>query len=73
MKYKAIVMVPKLVEFENSGNDKNVGNHAWGLCNDFDSVVMPEESYGPRLLMVLPETKIPKEMPLVFDPPPMAA
>ena len=66
-------MAPKVVEFENSGNDKNVSNQAWALCNNFDSVVMLEESYGPRLLVVIPETTIPKEMPLVFDPPPMAA
>jgi len=73
VKYKAIVMVPKLIAFQSEGDQKNVSNQAWVMCNNFDSVVMLEEAYAPRLLMVVPETKIPKEMPLVFDPPPMAA
>ncbi len=66
-------MVPKLIAFQSEGDQKNVSNQAWVMCNNFDSVVMLEEAYAPRLLMVVPETKIPKEMPLVFDPPPMAA
>ena len=70
MKYRAIVMVPKVVEFENSGNNKNVSNQAWALCADFNSVVTFETTFGPRLLAVVPTLP---EGPLVFDPPPMAA
>ncbi len=73
MKYRAIIMAPQIVEFENSGNDKNIGNHAWGLCNNFNSVVTKEDTFVPRLLLVIPEV-LAKPAPIqVFDPPPMAA
>ena len=64
-------MVPKVVEFENSGNDKNVSNQAWAMCADFDSVVTFDTTFGPNLLAIIPA--ISPEEPLVFDPPPMAA
>ncbi len=66
-------MAPQVVEFDNSGNDKNIGNHAWGLCNDFNSVVTEEDTFVPRLLLVIPEPKADVQPVQVFDPPPMAA
>ncbi len=63
-------MVPTVVEFENSGNDRNISNHAWALCTKFNSVVTFGTTFGPNLLAVIPA--LPEE-PLVFDPPPMAA
>ncbi len=62
-------MVPKVVEFHNSGNEKNLSNQAWSLVKNFESVATPEATFGPNLLAVIP---MPEE-PLVFDPPPMAA
>lgn len=74
MKYKAIIMVPKVVQFENSGNNVNVGNQAWAMCNNFDQVKMADETHVPRLLLIVPETIASlADQPLVFDPPPMAA
>ncbi len=63
-------MAPQVVEFENSGNNKNVSNHGWGLCGDFDSVVTEDATFGANLLAIIPASP---EEPLVFDPPPMAA
>jgi hypothetical protein len=71
MKYRAIIMAPKVVEFENSGNNKNISNQGWALCSDFNSVVTSDMTFGPKLLAIIPALS--PEEPLVFDPPPMAA
>ncbi len=65
-------MIPRVVQFDSEGPHKHVTNQAWALCNNFDSVVMPDASFGPRLLLVLPE-KEKASSPLVSDPPPMVA
>ncbi len=68
MKYHAVIMAPQLVEFECEGNNTQVTNMAYALCNNFK--VVGEEA--PKLLFVQPTKEKDKPI-LVFDPPPMAA
>ena len=65
-------MAPRIVQFESEGTNEHLTNQAWALCNQFDSVTMPETSFLPRLLVVIPDKKE-VESPMVFDPPPWAA
>lgn len=65
-------MAPSTIEFESSGNDKQISNQAWALCNKYPVVVTEEDTFVPRLLLVLPKEVHPEPI-LVFDPPPMAA
>ncbi len=65
-------MAPSVIEFESSGDDKGVSNQAWALCNKFPVVVTEEDTFVPRLLLVIPK-EVSSEPVLVFDPPPMAA
>lgn len=73
MRYTAVIMTPRIVQFEASGEKQHVTNEAWALCNNFDSVILPPDTdFKPKLLAVIrdsPEVA----PPLVFDPPPHAA
>jgi len=73
MKYKAIITVPKVVTFESVGDQNNVSNQAWALCRQFEHITISDHTFEPRLLAVIPEAKDGPEVPMVFDPPPMAA
>lgn len=72
MKYKAIVMVPTVVEFENPGNQTHVKNQALALLDSYQTVKVGEEVFEPKLLGAYPVGSLP-EQPLVFDPPPQVA
>lgn len=65
-------MLPRIVQFESEGNSAHITNQAWALCNGFDSVIMPDTTFAPRLLTVVPQNPE-VEAPLTFDPPPMVA
>lgn len=65
-------MAPSVIEFESSGDNTHISNQAWGLCNKYPVVVTEEDTFVPRLLLVIPKVVGPKPI-LVFDPPPMAA
>lgn len=72
MNYTAVIMIPRIVQFESEGAKEHLTNQAWALCNKFDSVILPETTFAPRLLAVIPdEEEI--EPPMVFDPPAQAA
>ncbi len=66
-------MAPNVVEFESEADNTGVSNQAWALCNEFACVRTPEDTFVPRLLLVIPKTLPSPQAPLVFDPPPMAA
>lgn len=72
MRYTAVIMVPRIIQFDAEGPPENVTNQAWAICNNFDSVILPDTTFEPRLLVVVPE-KEDEDPPLVFDPPPFAA
>ncbi len=72
MRYTAVIMIPRIVLFESEGSSEHRTNQAWALCNQFDSVIMPETTFAPRLLGVIPDEEETKS-PMVFDPPPQAA
>lgn len=77
MKYKAVILVPHIAEFENPGDlHKHVASQARSLCANYPSVHLAQNGetteYGPKLLVVFPASELPNQ-PLVFDPPPMAA
>ena len=66
-------MAPNVVEFESEADNTGVSNQAWALCNNFSCVVTEEDTFVPRLLLVIPKKQESPQAPLVFDPPPMAA
>lgn len=72
MKYRAIVMVPQIVEFENPGSAVHVQNQAVALMESFQKIVIGEEEYTAKLMGCYPVDHS-KPQPLVFDPPPQAA
>lgn len=77
MKYKAVILVPHIAEFENPGDlHTHVARQARTLCSNYPSVHLAQPSgtteYAPKLLVVFPASGLP-DQPLVFDPPPMAA
>jgi len=72
MRWRAIVMVPQVLEFEELDNPASVKNQALALSQNFPKVLAGEETYEAKVLGVYPvEPSI--GAPLVFDPPPMAA
>ena len=73
MKFRAIIMAPSVVEFESEADNTGVSNQAWALCNNFPCVRTPEDTFVPRLLLVIPKKELAPAPLLVFDPPPMAA
>lgn len=72
MRYTAVIAVPTVIEFNSEGEPEHITNQAWALCNNYGAVVLPDHDFLPRLLAVVPQN-IPKDAPLVFDPPPMCA
>lgn len=72
MKYRAIVMVPQIIEFENPGSQAHVTNQAHALTTSYQKIVIGDETFEAKVLGVYP-VKVETGQPLVFDPPPMAA
>lgn len=72
MKYKAVVMIPQLIEFENPGSAVHVENQAKSRMNRYQKIVVGEENYEVKLMGIYPVAPE-KPQPLVFDPPPMVA
>lgn len=72
MKYRGIVMVPQIIEFENPGSQAHVENQAAAMLNSFQKVTIGEEVYEAKIMGIYPATPT-KPQPLFFDPPPQAA
>lgn len=72
MKYRGIVMVPRIIEFENPGSQVHVENQAASMLNSFQKVSIGEEVYEPKIMGIYPVSPD-KPTPLVFDPPPEVA
>lgn len=72
MKYRAIVMVPQIIEFENPGSAAHVKNQSLALMDSLQKIVIGEETFEAKLMGCYP-VKPDKAGPLVFDPPPQVA
>lgn len=72
MKYRAIVMVPQIIEFENPGSAVHVKNQGTAILNSFQKVIIGDEEYSAKLMGCYP-VKPESPQPLVFDPPPQVA
>ena len=72
MKYRAIVMVPQIIEFENSGSSEHVTKQAKAMISSFQKTVIGEETYEAKLMGCYP-VKGDAKLSLVLDPPPQAA